>query len=164
MRTHYAIFKCGVGNLLLARSERGLCEASLADNRAELETWMRRRHPDAVADSHDAVLQRWAAHISERLESGESLRDIPLDIRGTPFQRRVWKAMCRIPRGQTLSYAQLAKSMGAPRAYRAVAQACGANPIAVLIPCHRVVRTDGSLGGYRGGLHIKKRLLEIEKR
>jgi AraC family transcriptional regulator, regulatory protein of adaptative response / methylated-DNA-[protein]-cysteine methyltransferase len=163
MSVHYAIFKCGAGNLLLARSERGLCEASLADNRAELENWIRRRHPDADANPQDADLKRWAAHIAERLESGDSLKDIPLDIRGTPFQRRVWKAMCGIPRGQTRSYAQLAKSMGAPRAYRAVAQACGANPIAVLIPCHRVVRTDGSLGGYRGGVKIKRRLLEMEQ-
>jgi AraC family transcriptional regulator of adaptative response/methylated-DNA-[protein]-cysteine methyltransferase len=89
---------------------------------------------------------------------------VPLDIRGTVFQRRVWEALRRIPRGETRTYGEIARQIGAPAAVRAVGSACGANPVALVVPCHRAVRTDGGLGGYAWGLGVKKRLLEIEKR
>jgi AraC family transcriptional regulator of adaptative response/methylated-DNA-[protein]-cysteine methyltransferase len=89
---------------------------------------------------------------------------VPLDIRGTVFQRRVWEALRRIPRGETRTYGEIAREIGAPAAVRAVGSACGANPVALVVPCHRAVRTDGGLGGYAWGLGVKKRLLEIEKR
>jgi AraC family transcriptional regulator, regulatory protein of adaptative response / methylated-DNA-[protein]-cysteine methyltransferase len=93
-----------------------------------------------------------------------SLARVPLDIRGTVFQRRVWQALRRIPRGETRTYSDIAKAVGAPAAVRAVGSACGANPVALFVPCHRAVRTDGGLGGYAWGLPTKKRLLELEKR
>jgi AraC family transcriptional regulator of adaptative response/methylated-DNA-[protein]-cysteine methyltransferase len=152
----FAIGECSLGTILVARSERGVCAILFGDS-AEQE--LRERFPNATlfVDDDQAV----AAAI--RMVDVGARFDLPLDIRGTAFQQRVWKALQEIPPGRTLSYAKVAEQIGAPKSVRAVAGACAANAIAVAIPCHRVVRGDGSLSGYRWGVERKKALLEQEK-
>ncbi len=120
------------------------------------------RFPRAVLRAADAAFDKTVASVIGLVESPRQGLDLPLDIRGTAFQQRVWQALCEIPLGTTITYAELAARLGQPTAQRAVAQACGANPVAVVIPCHRVVRTDGGLGGYRWGIDRKDELLRRE--
>lgn len=160
---HYAVGACALGALLVARSARGLCAILLGDDAAALHAELRRSFPHAellpAADSA-ALLAPVVALVAA---PGGGL-DLPLDPRGTPFQQRVWQALGEIPAGSTLSYAALAARLGMPRAVRAVAGACAANRLAVAIPCHRVLRGDGALAGYRWGVARKRALLEREAR
>jgi len=152
-----------LGRVLAAATERGLCAIFLGDRDDDLSEALRKRFPKAR-------LQPAAADVTERIAAvlahieGEGRADgLPLDVQGTAFQQRVWAALSRIPWGETRTYSEIAQAVGAPTATRAVANACGANPLAVLIPCHRVLRADGGLGGYRWGVARKKALLDRER-
>jgi AraC family transcriptional regulator, regulatory protein of adaptative response / methylated-DNA-[protein]-cysteine methyltransferase len=159
---HFAIGQCSLGAILVARSARGVCAIALGDDPQELARELQDRFPQARLIGGDAEFERLVAQVVGLVEAPQLGLDLPLDVRGTAFQQRVWQALRQIPPGQTLSYAELAERIGAPAAVRAVAQACGANTLAVAIPCHRVVRSDGALSGYRWGVERKRALLEKE--
>jgi AraC family transcriptional regulator of adaptative response/methylated-DNA-[protein]-cysteine methyltransferase len=159
----YAIVTSSLGNILVARSEGGVCAILLGDDAAALKRELRERFPAAALREDAAGLATVAAQARALIESPAAAEfDLPLDLRGTPFQDRVWRALREIPVGSAASYAQIAARIGAPGSARAVAQACGANPVAVAIPCHRVVRSDGALSGYRWGAQRKRALLQRE--
>ena len=152
-----------LGRLLVAATERGVCRVALGDGAAALEADLLAEFPAArVVQDKSGKLNGWVSSILAYLDGREPDLDLPLDIRATAFQRRVWQELQRIPFGKTRSYAEVARRIGEPRATRAVAQACGKNPVALVIPCHRVVRADGELGGYRWGVDRKRSLLEQE--
>jgi AraC family transcriptional regulator of adaptative response/methylated-DNA-[protein]-cysteine methyltransferase len=158
----FAIGECSLGSILVAATERGVCAILLGDDPEQLAHDLERRFPRAQLIGADAGFERLVAEVVGLVEQPRVGLELPLDVRGTAFQRRVWQALREIPAGQTTSYAQLARAIGAPKAVRAVAQACGANALAVAIPCHRVVRTDGALSGYRWGVERKRALLARE--
>ena len=135
----------------------------LGDSDSELVAELHREFPIADARQDASLLQDVASRVVDCVNGSEAHPDIPLDIRGTAFQAKVWETLRRIPRGETRSYAQIAQAMKQPKAVRAVARAIARNPVAVIVPCHRVVRSDGSLGGYRWGLKRKEELLRSEK-
>jgi AraC family transcriptional regulator, regulatory protein of adaptative response / methylated-DNA-[protein]-cysteine methyltransferase len=152
-----------LGWALVAATERGICMTALGDDRAGLEADLRRRFPAAKLAPADAALAGWAERVVRFItRPGEQL-DLPLDIRGTAFQAQVWRALQKIPPGETATYTGIAQALGRPRAVRAVAQACASNKLAVLVPCHRVVRGDGDLAGYRWGVERKRALLARER-
>lgn len=162
LQIRFCVVPSPLGRLLVAATERGLCAVSLGEEDGELEEALRREYPRARIERADDQLAEWTEVIVRVLDgSGEPL-DLPLDVRSTAFQLRVWRALQEIPPGSTLSYRQLATRIGAPTAARAVARACATNPVALVIPCHRIVREDGQLGGYRWGMERKRRLLETE--
>jgi AraC family transcriptional regulator, regulatory protein of adaptative response / methylated-DNA-[protein]-cysteine methyltransferase len=153
-----------LGRMLIAATDRGICAIQFARTDAELLEGLKREFPFAARKRDEGKLQSWAKTLVRQLH-GKKLDDsLPLDIRATAFQRRVWTYLQTIPFGATQSYSQVAKGIGQPRATRAVARACATNPVAVAIPCHRVVREDGSMGGYRWGIERKKALLGMEQR
>ena len=165
----FTIAKSPLGPMLIAATDKGICAIQFADTEAELQQGLMREFPFATRRRDDQALSDWHEKI-ERLIAGTNTStnkdahpSLPLDIRATAFQRRVWEALQRIPRGQTRSYSTVAKKIGMPKATRAVARACATNPVAVAIPCHRVVRKDGELGGYRWGIERKERLLAFEQ-
>jgi len=158
----FAVAQCSLGALLVARSERGVCAITLGDDPETLLRDLQDRFPAAELIGGDAGFEATVAAVIGLIEKPAAPFDLPLDIRGTAFQRRVWQALRQIPAGETVSYAELARRIGAPKAVRAVAGACGANALAVAIPCHRVVRTDGALSGYRWGIERKGALLARE--
>ena len=158
----FAIGQCALGAILVAQSARGLCAILLGDDPAELLADLERRFPQAELIGGDADFERLVARVVGFVEAPRIGLDLPLDLRGTAFQQRVWQALRAIPPGSTLSYAELAERIGAPKAVRAVAGACAANALAVAIPCHRVVRSDGGLSGYRWGVERKRALLARE--
>jgi AraC family transcriptional regulator of adaptative response/methylated-DNA-[protein]-cysteine methyltransferase len=161
-RIRFDCFATPLGTALVASTGKGVCAVKLGRDAGELERQLAEEFPEAglAREPLREVREKVLAFIS-----GEaSLARVPLDIRGTVFQRRVWQALRRIPRGETRTYRDIAKAVGAPAAVRAVGSACGANPVALFVPCHRAVRTDGGLGGYAWGLPRKQRLLELEKR
>ena len=151
-----------LGWLLVAATERGLCRISFGDSAATLERALRAEFPAATIAPDDGTLQAWVAQITAHLDGRAPRIDLPLDVRATAFQRRVWEALQRIPYGRTRSYSTIARDIGKPTAVRAVARACATNPVAIVVPCHRVVREDGGLGGYRWGLKRKQALLARE--
>ena len=151
-----------VGHALVAATGKGICMTALGDDRATLEADLRRRFPAALIWPADAQLAEWAERIVRFVTAPDAQPDLPLDIRGTAFQAQVWRALQRIPPGRTASYSDIAAALGQPRAVRAVAGACAANKLALLVPCHRVVGKDGSLTGYRWGVARKRALLERE--
>ena len=155
--------KISVGKILVAGTPNGVCSVSLGDTTKALEAELRREFPSAQAQPRGTRLTEWAETVLKILEGQETLSDLPLDVQATAFQWKVWQALCSIPRGSTLSYSQVANLIGQPTAARAVARACATNPIALIVPCHRVVRGDGSMGGYRWGMDKKKSLLACEK-
>lgn len=159
----YTTTSSPVGLVLVAENGRGVCAVMLGDAEEELATALRAGFPGALLERDDDGLAERAAQVVERASGGPGA-EVPLDLGGTGFQRRVWAALREIPRGGTATYAEVARRIGMPSAARAVANACGANRVAIVVPCHRVVRTDGSLGGYRSGVERKKRLLEAERR
>jgi AraC family transcriptional regulator of adaptative response/methylated-DNA-[protein]-cysteine methyltransferase len=161
-RVSFALRECSLGLALIGASAAGLCVLMLGDDRETLPRAARERFPDAEASEGGADFERLARHALGLIEQPGQGWDLPLDIEGTPFQRRVWKALREIPPGSTTSYAQIAERIGQPRAARAVAGACAANKIAVAIPCHRVVRADGDVSGYRWGVARKRELLARE--
>ncbi len=171
-RLDVACVDCRLGRLLVAATPRGVCASLLGEDDAALREDLRRRFPRAVVvEAGDAAAatgtERFTEHVRRIvrwIDAGRVDPSVPLDIRGTVFQRRVWQALRRVPAGQTTSYAALARRLGMPRGARAVARACADNPLAVVVPCHRVVRGDGELAGYRWGLARKQDLLESERR
>jgi AraC family transcriptional regulator of adaptative response/methylated-DNA-[protein]-cysteine methyltransferase len=160
----YTIVASPLGRLLVAVTERGVCAVRMGDTDAELEKDLRAEFPEAQIQRGGSSLQEPVEKILSHLANNESRLDLPLDIRATAFQRQVWEKLRAIPYGQTVSYGAVAKALGKPGAVRAVGRACATNPVALVIPCHRVVREDESLGGYRWGLERKKKLLEREER
>ena len=158
----FAIGQCTLGAILVAQSARGLCAILLGDDPGELLGDLERRFPRAELIGGDSEFERLVAQVVGFVEAPRLGLDLPLDLRGTAFQQRVWQALRTIPPGSTVSYAELAERIGAPRAVRAVAGACAANALAVAIPCHRVVRSDGGLSGYRWGVERKRALLARE--
>jgi AraC family transcriptional regulator of adaptative response/methylated-DNA-[protein]-cysteine methyltransferase len=160
-RVAYTFADSPLGRLLVAATERGVCKVSLGDDDAALRTELEHEFHSASLERDDAALREYVDEILAGLD-GRSLLDVPLDVRATAFQRRVWRALQAIPFGVTRSYAEVAASIGKPSAVRAVARACATNPVSLVVPCHRVVRSDGGLGGYRWGIERKRALLERE--
>jgi AraC family transcriptional regulator, regulatory protein of adaptative response / methylated-DNA-[protein]-cysteine methyltransferase len=152
-----------LGWAIIAATERGICMTALADDRDTLRMALRQRFPFAELIAEDAGLKQWADRIVRFITAPDHNLDLPLDIRGTAFQARVWRALQKIPLGRTATYSEIAAAIGQPRAVRAVAQACAANKVALLVPCHRVIRSDGDLGGYRWGMERKRELLDRER-
>ncbi len=161
-RIRFAVGNCSLGSVLVARSERGVCAIFLGDDPEELERDLRRRFRGAEIEAADAGFDELVARVVALVESPGGGLDLPLDVRGTAFQRRVWRALCDIPAGATASYAEVAARIGSPKSVRAVAGACGANPLSVVIPCHRVLHRDGTISGYRWGVERKRALLARE--
>ena len=153
-----------LGRMLIAATDRGICAIQFARSDGELLEGLKREFPFATRKSDEGGLQSWAGALLRHMRGKNLDSSLPLDIRATAFQRRVWAYLQAIPFGSTQSYSEVAKGIGQPRATRAVARACATNPVAVEIPCHRVVREDGSMGGYRWGMERKKALLEMEQR
>jgi len=159
----FAIGECSLGSILVAKSERGVCAILLGDDPDVLARELQDRFPHARLIGGDAEFEGAVAKVVGFVEAPGVGLDLPLDIRGTAFQRRVWRALQAIPAGSTATYKQVAGRIGLPKSVRAVAQACASNPLAVAIPCHRVVRTDGGLSGYRWGVERKRALLTRER-
>jgi AraC family transcriptional regulator, regulatory protein of adaptative response / methylated-DNA-[protein]-cysteine methyltransferase len=160
----FAVGECSLGSILVARSEIGVCAILLGDDPDTLARNLQDRFPQATLIGGDADFEQLVAQVVGFVEAPGLGLQLPLDVQGTAFQRRVWQALQEIPAGSTVSYAEIAGRIGSPKAVRAVAQACAANPLAVAIPCHRVVRNDGALSGYRWGVERKRALLEREAR
>ncbi|MEO8499888.1 MAG: bifunctional DNA-binding transcriptional regulator/O6-methylguanine-DNA methyltransferase Ada [Vicinamibacteria bacterium] len=158
----FAIGETSLGPVLVAASEKGVCSILFGDDPGALAEDLQTRFPKARLVGGDRSFEKWVAKVVGFVEAPRLGLDLPLDIRGTVFQRRVWKALLEIPIGSTASYAEVAKKVGAPKSARAVAQACASNRLAVAIPCHRVVRNDGDLSGYRWGVERKRTLLSRE--
>jgi AraC family transcriptional regulator of adaptative response/methylated-DNA-[protein]-cysteine methyltransferase len=163
MRLRYALSDCPLGRLLLAATERGVSAVYLGDTDGELEKALRKEYPAASVERDDATLRQWLGELLDHLRGQQPHLDLPLDVQATAFQWRVWQELQAIPYGSTRTYSEVAEALGQPKAARAVARACATNPVSVVIPCHRVVREDGSLGGYRWGLKRKRALLDREK-
>ena len=163
-KVRYATAQTALGCVLVARADNGVSAILLGDDQRRVADDLERRMPSAKLESGDESCAYMAATVAAHVEDPSVPLDLTLDARGTLFQMRVWKALRTIPAGMTVSYAELARQVGAPEAVRAVASACGANPIALAVPCHRVVSTNGCLGGYRWGVVRKRALLEREKR
>jgi len=163
MTITYAVGTCTLGHLLAAASERGLCAIFLGDEPEMLVGQLRKRFRTATLLAGDRDFDRWLSQAIELVEQPSRGSDVALDIHGTDFQIQVWEALRQVPAGSTVSYVELAKRIGRPTAARAVAQACGANRLAVVIPCHRVIRADSSLSGYRWGVARKAELLKREQ-
>src|SRR5213080_1087988 len=167
MRIVYTIADSPLGRVLVAATERGVCSVKLGDSDAELTRALFTEYPSASIDSKDTAispsLNLWLEQVLSSLNGSSRTIDLPMDLQATAFQIRVWEELRRIPYGSTRSYQEIAKAIGKPNAVRAVANACASNHLALVIPCHRVIREDRSLGGYRWGLERKGKLLENEK-
>lgn len=164
MRLRYAVTDSPLGRLLVGATERGVAAVMLGDSDAEIERALRKEYPNATLEPSGGGLHAWTEAVVRSLDGPDEGLDLPLDVQATAFQWRVWKALRAIPRGETRSYGEIAEAIGAPGSSRAVARACATNPVALTVPCHRVVRKDGELGGYRWGGERKRRLLERERR
>ena len=158
----FAVGEASLGSVLVAATDKGVCAIMMGDNPDALAGDLQDRFPRAELIGGDREFERTVAAVVGLVEAPGQNLDLPLDIRGTAFQQKVWQTLRAIPPGKTASYAEIAKAVGRPKAVRAVAQACAANPLAVAIPCHRVVRTDGGLSGYRWGVERKRKLLDRE--
>jgi len=162
MRIGYTIVNSTLGRLLVAATSRGICAVYLSDSDARIEAALAREYPRAEVRRETNGLRQWVRALVNHLNGHQPKLDLPLDLQATAFQWRVWQELRAIPYGTTRSYSEIARAIGRPRATRAVARACATNPASVVIPCHRVVRQDGHLGGYRWGLERKRALLERE--
>lgn len=163
LEVRFTVVPSPLGRLLVAGTERGICQVKLGDAAGPLEAELREEYANADLSRDDGTLAQWTTAIVRHLEGQEPHLDLPTDVRATAFQRRVWDELKKIPRGETRSYSQLARAVGNPKATRAVARACATNPVAIVVPCHRVIREDGALGGYRWGIERKERLLKAER-
>src|SRR5881296_3280405 len=161
-RIAFAVVPCALGRLLVAATARGICRISLGDDADALERGLAAEFPAATIARDDDTLRHWVAEITAHLDGRQPTLELPLDVRATAFQRRVWEALRNIPYGSTRSYSEVARAVGNAKATRAVARACAANPVAIVVPCHRVVREDGDLGGYRWGVQRKRAFLKQE--
>lgn len=162
MTIKFSIGPSPIGKLLVAQSEKGLCAVQVRESERALERSLRERFADAVVTRDEKALIPLRRLVLNAIAGKPAPNELSLDVRGTEFQRSVWRELRRIPAGATRSYADIAKAIGKPKATRAVANACGANNLPVVIPCHRVIAKDGSIGGYTGGLDIKRALLGAE--
>ncbi len=159
----WAMAESPLGPMLVAATERGLCSVLFAESDGDAETELKARLGKATLRRDDVGLGEVVRAVLSQMTESPTAASLPFDVRATSFQHRVWEALREIPRGETRTYSQIAQSIGAPKAVRAVGSACGANPLAVLVPCHRAVGADGRLTGYRWGLERKRKLLEIER-
>ena len=159
----YTIAPCSLGRVLVAATDRGISAVYLGNREADLAAALRKEYPRAEIRSGPARHSKWVREIVRHLAGSNPRLDLPTDVVATAFQRRVWEALRTIPPGATRTYSEVAESIGKPRAVRAVARACATNPAGIVVPCHRVIRTDGTLGGYRWGLERKRLLLESER-
>jgi AraC family transcriptional regulator, regulatory protein of adaptative response / methylated-DNA-[protein]-cysteine methyltransferase len=159
----FAIAQTLLGRMLVAATERGLCAVRFGENATELERDLRTEFHAATLRRDDAAMRRYIDPLLASLGGEKTTIDLPLDVRATAFQRKVWETLRGIPRGETRSYSEIAREIGDPKAVRAVARACASNPVALAVPCHRVVRSDGDLAGYRWGIERKKKLLAAEQ-
>lgn len=155
--------QCYLGQMLVACSDKGVCALLTGQSLPPLMERLRRRFPSAELCQAETTCPSWLGKVKAQLTDGRSAEPLALDLRGTEFQQQVWQALQGIPSGDVISYSELARRVGRPKAVRAAASACGANPVAVLVPCHRVLCSNGDLGGYNGGLAIKKALLAHEQ-
>jgi len=163
MKIGYTIAKSPLGKVLVAATERGVSAVYLGDVESKLIAELCEEYPKAeIAPAPDAY-QKWVREIVQRIEGKQPRLELPLDLQATAFQRLVWQELQRIPRGTTRTYAEVARSLGRPRAVRAVARACATNPVSIVVPCHRVIREDGNLAGYRWGVSRKEQLLAQER-
>ena len=158
----YAVVRCPLGRLLVAGTAQGVCAVKLGDSVRALATDLRREYPAARVAKGSKAFERWTAAVVAHLAGMPPRRELPLDVRATAFQWTVWRHLQTIPCGATESYSEVARRIGVPRAIRAVARACATNPVCLVVPCHRVVQKDGSLGGYRWRLERKRWLLDNE--
>ncbi|ANN71939.1 methylated-DNA--[protein]-cysteine S-methyltransferase [Bordetella bronchialis] len=163
LRIRFAVAQCSLGALLVAATDKGVCQIALHDDPQALVRNLQDRFAQASLVGADEEFERWVAQVVGYVENPATGLSLPLDVRGTAFQQRVWEALRQIPLGSTASYSDIARRIGAPAAVRAVARACATNELALAIPCHRVVRTDGSAGGYRWGVARKLELLAREE-
>ncbi|WP_069476670.1 methylated-DNA--[protein]-cysteine S-methyltransferase [Raoultella ornithinolytica] len=161
---HYAMGLCTLGNILVASSEKGICAIFLGDDGEAVMNELRAAYPRAQLTDQQHTMQSLLEKVVAFIDTPETGVTFGLDIRGTDFQQRVWQALIAIPAGETRTYQQIATALGDADAVRAVAGACAANVLAVAVPCHRVVRKDGSLSGYRWGIERKRQLLDLEAR
>ena len=164
MRIAYSTFKSPVGVVLVGATEHGVCSVKIGSNEQALATELRREYPAAEIAADARSRNEWTTAIAKHLRGSAPSVDLPIDVRATAFQWKVWRALQQIPYGETRAYADVAKSIGKPKAVRAVARACATNPVALVVPCHRVVPSAGGTGGYRWGSDCKERLLVAEKR
>ena len=162
MAISYQIAECSLGKLLVAATERGICAVRLGDTDEHLEASLRSEFPFALTSRRNGPASEWVEEVIRFLDGRQARLDMPMDIQGTAFQIRVWRALQAIAYGQTKSYSQVAADIGMPKAVRAVANACATNPVPLVIPCHRVIRSNGELGGYGQGVERKVALLEME--
>jgi AraC family transcriptional regulator of adaptative response/methylated-DNA-[protein]-cysteine methyltransferase len=160
----YAIINAPIGCVLVAATERGLCSVRIGDRAATLEAELRTEFPAAQIEHEPALVKKWVDAVRDLLTGSGAPQNLPLDVLATAFQRRVWEALRRIPAGETRTYSEVADAIGSPRGARAVARACATNPVALVVPCHRVVRSGGGESGYRWGIERKRALLEQESR
>ena len=163
MKLGYTIAKSPLGKVLVAATERGVSAVYLGDSEPALLAELRDEYPRAEISPASDANQRWVKEVVSRTEGKQPHFELPLDLQATAFQRRVWQELQRIPRGRTRTYSQVARSLGQPKAVRAVARACATNPVSIVVPCHRVIREDGALAGYRWGLSRKEQLLAQER-
>lgn len=162
MRIGYTLLNTTLGKVLVAATERGVSAVYLGESERSLVEALKKEYPRAEL-FRAAGEERWLQEIVRRVEGAPPSMDLPLDVQATVFQRRVWQELQTIPRGTTRTYTQVARALGKPRSVRAVARACATNPVSIVVPCHRVIRTDGSLAGYRWGLSRKEQLLARER-
>jgi AraC family transcriptional regulator of adaptative response/methylated-DNA-[protein]-cysteine methyltransferase len=162
MRIGYTIRDCKLGRLLVAMTEEGICCVDIDDDDAALEAYLLKEYPAAEIQRGDPVMGEWVEQFLAFLNGWQPHFDLPLDLRATTFQLRVWQTLLEIPYGETRSYREIAEAIGQPNAFRAVANACAANPVPLVVPCHRVIRSDGDIGGYGLGVERKRVLLEQE--
>ena len=163
MKIGYTVTKSPLGKVLVGATERGVSAVYLGDAENTLVAELREEYPRAeIAPATDAD-QKWVKEIVQRIDGKQPRLELPLDLQATAFQRRVWQELQSIPRGKTRTYSQVARALGKPKAIRAVARACATNPVSIVVPCHRVIREDGALAGYRWGLSRKQQLLEKER-
>jgi AraC family transcriptional regulator, regulatory protein of adaptative response / methylated-DNA-[protein]-cysteine methyltransferase len=163
MKIGYSIAKSKLGDVLVAATERGVSAVYLGDSQPKLVEELRDEYPRAEIGVADHSFDKWVSEIVQRVEGQPPRVELPIDVQATAFQRRVWQELQRIPSGTTKTYSQVAQAVGNPKAVRAVARACATNPVAIVVPCHRVIRQSGNLAGYRWGISRKERLLEQER-
>lgn len=162
MHIGYTVANSSLGKVLVGTTDRGVSAVYLGEREGALVEALRKEYPKAEIARADGASETWLKEILQRIEGSAPRMDLPLDVKATAFQRRVWQELQRIPRGSTRTYTQVARALGKPRSVRAVARACATNPVSIVVPCHRVIRTDGNLAGYRWGLQRKQKLLERE--
>ena len=163
MSIHYTIVDSPLGRLMVASTPRGVCAVAMGSSDAELQCALAREYPSATIAPDSGSLAKWTTEILEHLSGRQPRLDLPLDVQATAFQWQVWQALAAIPHGETRSYGEIASDIGRPGAARAVARACATNPVAIAIPCHRIVGGNGSISGYRWGAARKKALLANER-